>query len=83
MRVPRGPSSVPQFLRSGVRAIEITTKPAVILLCEMYYIRTCKFGTDVALPGMHLPIEFKTGTYQANSKLAYTKPAILAQLSTD
>ena len=29
MRVPRGPSNVPESLRSGVRAIEITTKPAV------------------------------------------------------
>jgi hypothetical protein len=29
MRVPTGPSNVPQFLRSGVKAIEITTKPAI------------------------------------------------------
>ena len=29
MTVPRGPTCVPQFLWSGVRAIEITTKPAV------------------------------------------------------
>jgi hypothetical protein len=29
MRVPRGPSNVPQSLRSGMQAIEITTKPAV------------------------------------------------------
>jgi hypothetical protein len=29
MRVPRGPTCIPQFLRSGVRAIEITTNPAI------------------------------------------------------
>jgi hypothetical protein len=29
MRVPRGPRNVPQSLRSGMQAIEITTKPAV------------------------------------------------------
>jgi hypothetical protein len=30
MRVPRGPSNVPQSLTSGVQAIEITFKPAAI-----------------------------------------------------
>ena len=34
MRVPRGPSNVPQFLRSGVKAIELTTKPAEPDLCH-------------------------------------------------
>ena len=42
MRVPRGPSNVPQSLRSGVRAIEITLQasrqfqyPITIVRCGM------------------------------------------------
>jgi hypothetical protein len=36
MRVPRGPSNVPQGLRSGMQAIEITTKPCTMActLCK-------------------------------------------------
>jgi hypothetical protein len=38
MRVPRGPSEVPQSLRSGVRVIEITTNPAVNYSSSLIYV---------------------------------------------
>ena len=38
MRVPRGPSNVPQSLRSGVQAIEITFKPAKFYLSQYVYV---------------------------------------------
>ena len=40
MRVPRGPSNVPQSLRSGVQAIEITFKPAEMIACWTYYMQS-------------------------------------------
>jgi hypothetical protein len=43
MRVPRGPSNATQSLRSGVRAIQVTTKPSVNTSCS-----TCRAPRHLA-----------------------------------
>jgi hypothetical protein len=52
MRVPKGPSNVPWSLKSGVRATEITTKPAVKIRdrTEPSPVRTALLAAFMQLP---------------------------------